>query len=142
MHDTLTALCNCPIPLVASIEGICVGAGLEIASTCDFRICNESARFGVPIKNPGLVIAYPELEPLIELAGKDVVMEILLEGRIFNPVEAKERRLVTRVVPDREFEESVNDTVRRIVSGAPLATRWHKRFIRKLSGSHAIDSDE
>ncbi len=69
-------------------------------------------------------------------------MEILLEGRIFNSVEAKERPLVTRVVPDREFEESVNDTVCRIVSGAPLAIRWHKRFIRKLSGSHAIDGDE
>ncbi len=63
MHDTLTALCNCPIPLVASIEGICVCAGLEIASSCDFRICNESPRFGAPIKNPGLVMAYPELEP-------------------------------------------------------------------------------
>lgn len=142
MHDTLVALQNCPVPLVASIEGICVGAGLQIASTCDFRICNESARFGAPIKHPGLVMAYPEPEPLIELSGKDVVMEILPQGRIFNAVEAKERRLVTRVVPDSELEESVNDTVRQIVSGVPLAACWHKRFIRKRSGSHAINNDE
>ncbi len=142
MHDTLIALQNCPVPLIASIEGICVGAGLEIASTCDFRICNKSARFGAPIKNLGLVMAYPELEPLIELAGKDVVMEILLEGRIFNAVQAKERRLVTRVVPDDELEKSVNDTVRRIVSGAPLAARWHKRFIRRLLRTPNVTDDE
>lgn len=142
MHETLSALRNCPVPLVAAIEGICVGAGLEIASTCDFRICNESARFGAPIKNLGLVMAYPELEPLIELAGKDVVAEILLEGRIFDAYEAKEKRLVTRVVPEGQFDLSVNDTVRRIVSGAPLAARWHKKFIRKLKQSSQISIDE
>lgn len=142
MHDTLIAFQNCPIPLVASIEGICVGAGLEIASTCDFRICNESSRFGAPVKNLGLVMAYPELEPLIALTGKDVLMEILLEGRIFDAREAKERRLVTRVVPDSELEESVNDTVRRIVSGAPLAARWHKKFIRKLFRFPHVTHDE
>lgn len=143
MHDTLTALYKCPVPLVASIEGICVGAGLEIASTCDLRICNESARFGAPIKNLGLVMAYPELEPLIALAGKDALMEILLEGRIFNAVEAKERSLVTRVVADSELEESIRDTVRRIISGAPLAARWHKKFIRKLHPpSHVTDAEK
>ncbi len=142
MHDTLAALRNCSVPLVAAMEGICVGAGLEIASTCDFRICNESARFGAPVKNPGLVMAYPELEPLIELAGKDVVLEILLEGRIFNAAEAKDKRLVTCTVPDNLLERSVNDTVRRIVSGAPLAARWHKKFVRKLSGTAALSDDE
>ncbi len=143
MHDTLDALVNCPIPLVAAIEGICIGAGLEIASTCDFRICNESARFGAPIKNLGLVMAYPELAPLVELAGKDVVLEMLLEGRILNAAEAKEKRLVTRVVPDGQLEPCVNDTIQRVVSGAPLAARWHKKFIRKLAHtSHLSESEK
>lgn len=87
-------------------------------------------------------MAYPELVPLIELAGKDVVLEILLEGRIFNAVEAKEKRLVSRVVPDNQLEESVNKSVHRIVSGVPLAARWHKKFIRKLFDRSHVTDDE
>ena len=81
MHDTLNAFWHCPIPVVAEIRGICIGAGLEIASTCDFRIASETCRLGAPVKNLGLVMAYPELEPLLQLAGKDVVLEMLLEGK-------------------------------------------------------------
>src|SRR5256885_1360808 len=100
MHTTAKSLADCRHPIVARIHGICVGGGLEIAALCDLRICGESSRFGAPIKNLGLVMAYPELAPLVRLAGADVALEILLEGRIFDAREAKEKRLVTRVVPD------------------------------------------
>src|SRR5207244_4648704 len=50
MHETLRALGDCRVPLVAQIHGICVGGGLEIAALCDLRICGESSRFGAPIK--------------------------------------------------------------------------------------------
>ena len=59
MHATGEAFLRCRHPLVAQIHGICVGGGLEIAALCDLRICGESSRFGVPIKNLGLVMAYP-----------------------------------------------------------------------------------
>ncbi len=52
----------CRHPVVALIQGACVGGGLLVASQCDLRICNESARFGVPVKNLGLVEAYDELQ--------------------------------------------------------------------------------
>ena len=102
MHATVKAFLRCRHPLVAQIHGICVGGGLEIAALCDLRICGEGSRFGVPIKNLGLVLAYTEMAPLVRLAGADAALEILLEGRIFGAAEAKDKRLVTRVVPDAE----------------------------------------
>ena len=142
MHATAEALAACRHPLVAEIHGICVGGGLEIAALCDLRICGESSRFGAPIKNLGLVMAYPEMAPLVRLCGPDVALEILLEGRIFDAREAKEKRLVTRVVPDAEVGREARATAERIASGAPLVARWHKKFARRLAEGHPITAAE
>jgi len=80
LHGTLAAIQECPIPTVALIEGLCVGGGLEIAACCDLRICGNSSRFGVPIKRLGLTMAPRELQALLQLVGRSVTMEILLEG--------------------------------------------------------------
>ena len=138
MHATAHSLASCRHPLVAQIHGICVGGGLEIAALCDIRICGESSRFGAPIKNLGLVMAYAEMAPLVRLAGPDVALEILLEGRIFGAAEAKEKRLVTRVVPDAEVAAEALATAQRIAEGAPLVARWHKRFARRLADPRPI----
>jgi enoyl-CoA hydratase len=132
MHATARAFEQCRHPLVAQIHGICVGGGLEIASLCDIRICGEGSRFGAPIKNLGLVMAYPEMSPLVRLAGADVALEILLEGRIFDAREAKDKRLVSRVVPDADVAREARETAQRIADGAPLVARWHKAFARRL----------
>src|SRR6476661_6645937 len=110
MHATASALEQCRHPLVAQIHGICVGGGLEIAALCDLRICGTSSRFGAPIKNLGLVMAYAEMAPLVRLVGPSVALEILLEGRIFDAAEAKEKRLVTRVVADGEVAAEARAT--------------------------------
>src|SRR2546423_4375006 len=91
MHATARALSECRHPIVAQIHGICVGGGLEIAALCDLRICGASSRFGAPIKNLGLVMAYPEMAPLMQLVGAATTLEILLEGRIFDAQEALEK---------------------------------------------------
>jgi enoyl-CoA hydratase/carnithine racemase len=142
MHSTVEALANCRHPVVAQIHGICVGGGLEIAAMCDIRICGESSRFGAPIKNLGLVMAYREIAGLIRLAGPDVALEILLEGRIFNAAEAKSKGLVTRVVPDAEVATEALASARRISEGAPLVARWHKNFVRRLAGPRPISDIE
>jgi len=142
MQATARSLASCRQPLVAQIHGICVGGGLEIAALCDLRICGESSRFGAPIKNLGLVMAYAEMAPLVRLAGPDAALEILLEGRIFDAAEAKEKRLVTRVVPDADVATETLATARRIAEGAPLAARWHKKFARRLSDPRPITADE
>ncbi len=142
MHATAHALAACRHPLVAQIHGICVGGGLEIAALCDLRICGESSRFGAPIKNLGLVMAYPEMAPLVRLCGPDVALEILLEGRIFDAAEAKAKRLVTRVVPDAEVAAEAQATAQRIAEGAPLVARWHKKFARRLAEGRPLDAAE
>jgi len=145
MHTAAHALEACRHPLVAQIHGICVGGGLEIASLCDLRICGTSSRFGVPIKNLGLTLAYPEMAPLVRRVGTDVVLELLLEGRIIDAQEAKEKRLVSRVVPDDQVAAEAWATAERIADGAPLAARWHKRFAHRLADSTSLgpaDHDE
>ena len=142
MHATAQAFAACRHPLVAQIHGICVGGGLEIAALCDLRICGESSRFGAPIKNLGLVMAYPEMAPLVRLAGPDVALEILLEGRIFGAAEAREKRLVTRVVPDADVAAEAQATAQRIADGAPLVARWHKKFARRLADPRPITAAE
>jgi len=142
MHHTLDALKRCRHPIVAMIHGICVGGGLEIAAMCDLRICGESSRFGVPIKNLGLVMAHAELEGLVRLAGPAVALEVLLEGRIFDAQEALSKRLVTRVVPDGEVTTEALATARRIADGAPLVARWHKQFIQRVMNPAPLSDAE
>jgi enoyl-CoA hydratase/carnithine racemase len=132
MHGSLHAIANCRHPIVAMIEGACVGGGLEIAAVCDMRICGESSRFGVPVKNLGLVVAYNEMRGLVDLVGPGVALEIVLEGRIFHAPEAFAKGLVNRVVPDDEVEKEAYATADRIAEGAPLVAQWHKKFARRL----------
>jgi len=142
LHRALRAVASCPHPTVALIEGICIGGGLEIAGSCDLRICGESSRFGVPIKQLGLVMAYPELAALQRLVGRSVALEILLEGRIFGAAEAKDKGLVTRVVPDGEVETEAYAAAQRIAEGAPLVARWHKKFANRLEDPSSLTSKE
>jgi enoyl-CoA hydratase len=142
MHETLSALRECRHPLVALIEGICVGGGLEIAASCDIRICGEGSRFGAPIAKLGLVMAYPELESVLALVGRAATLEMLLEGRIISAAEALKRGLVSRVMPDTEVAEESYATARRIADGAPLVHRWHKKFIRRLEEGRPLTNAE
>lgn len=142
MKRTIDALQSCRHPLVALINGVCVGGGLEIAANCDIRICGASSRFGAPINRLGLVMSYAELESLLNLVGRATTLEILLEGRIFGAEEAREKGLVQRVVPDDMLEEEALATVQRIVDGAPLVARWHKKFIDRLSDPALLTNEE
>lgn len=142
MRTTAEALAACRHPLVAQIHGICVGGGLELAALCDLRICGTGSRFGAPIKNLGLVMAYPEMAPLVRLVGTSVALEILLEGRVFDAAEALQKGLVTRVVPDEDVAGEARATAERIAEGAPLAARWHKRFARRLAEPEPLTAAE
>ena len=142
IHGTIAALADCRHPLVAMIEGICVGGGLELAALCDIRVCGASSRFGVPINKLGLVMAYPEIAGLRALVGPAVAAEILLEGRIFGAEEALAKGLVTRVVPDAEVEEAAMEAAQRIAAGAPLVARWHKKFLRRLEDPRPLSDAE
>ena len=132
-HAALEALYECRHPMVALIQGICVGGGLEIAALCDLRICGESSRFGAPINRLGLCMGLREMQGLLGLVGKAATLEILLEGRIFDAAEALQKGLVTRVVADAAVVDEAYATARRVAAGAPLVARWHKQFMRRLA---------
>lgn len=140
--SSMRAVAECLHPTIALIAGACVGGGLELASQCDLRICNASARFGVPIKNLGLVVAYDEMAGLINLVGRATALEILLEGRILNAQEAYEKGLVNRVVADQDIVNEGLAMAQRVAAGAPLVARWHKKFARRLASETPLSDAE
>ena len=141
-HAAMQAIFCCRHPVIAQIRGLCVGGGLELTTTCDLRICGAGARFGIPVKRLGLVVSYTELKPLLDLIGPANALEILLEGRIHSADEALRMGLVNRVVADDEVEHEAFATAMRIVEGAPLVARWHKRFTRRLMQPEPLRDEE
>ena len=142
ISGAMRRLASCRHPVVALIQGACVGGGLLVAAQADIRICGESARFGVPVKNLGLVEAYDELAGMMRVVGRAATLEILLEGRIWTAREAYEKGLVNRVVADTEVAGEAYATARRIAEGAPLAARWHKKFVNRLADPRPLTPEE
>ena len=142
LEGALSAVSGCPHPTLAVIQGVCVGGGLEIAASCDLRICGESSRFGAPINRLGLTMSYTELGPLVELVGASGTLEILLEGGLLDAQRAHLKGLVNRVVPDDEVEEEGRALAHRIAAGAPLVNRWHKKFVRRMTDGVPLSEDD
>jgi enoyl-CoA hydratase len=128
----LDLLQNLKHPTVAMIRGACTGGGLEIAACCDMRIASDDSKFGVPINRIGHAFAPPELRPVLDLVGKAVVLELLLEGQIIDAATAYEKGLLSRVVAADELEANVAKTASNIAKGAPLGARMTKRFVNRL----------
>lgn len=133
VRDALAAIHDCPVPVVALIQGACAGGGLEIASVCDLRIAGASARLGIPIRTLGFSLALAEMQWLVRLVGQAVAAELLYEGRMLDAAQALAKGLLTRVVDDAEVEADALAAAARIADSAPLATRAHKRFLRRLA---------
>lgn len=141
LAPALRAIAACIHPVLAEIQGVCVGGGLEIASQCDLRIAAETSRFGVPINRLGFPMAPDEMRGLLALAGRAVTLEILLEGRVFGAREALEKGLLTRILPPEDLHDNVMATARRLASGAPLAARINKETVARLSADSRPLSD-
>lgn len=137
----LEQLLACRHPVIAMIRGACTGGGLEIAACCDMRIASQTARFGVPIKRIGHAFAPSEMKPLLDLVGKALVLEFLMEGQVIDATEALRHRLVNRVVDDAKLETEVKETAARIASGAPLAARMTKKVLNRLMNDPAPISE-
>ncbi|MFY2641382.1 enoyl-CoA hydratase/isomerase family protein [Achromobacter insuavis] len=142
LAPALMAVAQCPHPVVAQIEGVCVGGGLEIACQCDLRIAGESARFGVPINRLGFPMAPDEMRGLLALVGRAATLAILLEGRVFGAAEARDLGLLTRIVADAEVGEQARRSAERISQGAPLAARINKRLSARLAQGGALTEAE
>ncbi len=128
----LWALLELDVPLVAQIEGACVGGGLEIACCCDLRIAGQGSRFGVPIAKLGFPMAPAEVEIVARVVGETALRELLLEARVLDAEEARQRGLLTRVVPDAEVAAEALASARQIARLSPQAMRLNKRVLRQF----------
>ena len=141
-HPALASIRACRHPVVACIQGLCVGGGFGLAALSDIKVCGESSRFGVPIKRLGLVEGYDELEPIVRALGAGPTLEILLTGDLLDAQAALRIGIVNRVVPDGQVEEEAQTIARKIAEGAPLAARWHKRFVYDLVARRLLTEAE
>jgi enoyl-CoA hydratase len=128
----LHALLACDMPLIAQIEGNCMGGGLEIAACCDIRISVQGATFGAPIAKLGMPMAPKELAIVLRAAGEATVREMLLEARSFSAEQMAQRGFVQRVVADADVATEVQATAQRLCALSPQAARLNKQALRNI----------
>ena len=135
-HDVapaLHALLACDMPVLAQIEGSCIGGGLEIAACCDLRICGRGSRFGIPIARLGFPLAPFEAQIVARVLGLPLLRELLLEARLLGADEALARGIVNRVVDDGTVAAEAEASAARIAALSPQAQRLNKRTLRQLA---------
>jgi len=130
---SLHAMLACDVPLIAQIEGVCIGGGLEIAACCDIRIAGAGSRFGAPIAKLGFPMAPDELAIMVAAVGRATMAELLLEARLYDAAQALQRGLVHRVVADAEVAAEAQATAQRIAALPPLTARINKQTLRQLA---------
>lgn len=128
----LSAMLACDVPMVARIEGNCMGAGVEIASCCDLRLAAESARFGAPIARLGFPMAPREAALVAREAGLSTARQMLLEAAVFSAPDMLQRGFLSRVVADVDVSAAAQATVQRVCQLAPQAARLNKQTLRAL----------
>ena len=140
-HDAMEALAAHPWPTVAAINGHCLGGGLELAITCDLRICAAGAKLGMPPAKLGLVYGHTGLRKFIDTLGLARTKELFLTGRNFSAERAEQIGLVHEVVDD-DFEAAAVALAEGIAANAPLSTRGNKRAIEVLNSNPALSEQQ
>ncbi len=113
-------------PVIARIEGFCLGGGLGIAMGADLRIAGESSMFGIPAAKLGIAYGFDMVRRLISLVGHAHARTLLFTGERIGALEAQRIGLVNQVVPDAELDATVNKLARGIAGNAPLSVRGMK----------------
>ena len=140
--DCLDATFSCRHPVIAAINGACIGGGLLIACASDIRICGRSARFGAPINKLGMTMSYAELQTLSRIVTPAAALEILLEGNVLDADRAATLGIVNRAVADDALQAEALATAQRISERAPLVNRLHKRFVHRLLDPAPLTPEE
>ncbi len=110
-----------PKPVIAAINGACLGGGLELAMACDVRIAAEKARFGQPEIKLGIMPGWGGTQRLPRLIGRGRAQELLLTGEMIKASEALRYGLVNRVVPDSELMTAAREMAKKLAEQPPLA---------------------
>jgi enoyl-CoA hydratase/carnithine racemase len=130
----LSAMLACDLPVIAQIEGNCMGAGVEVASCCDIRVAGQGARFGAPIAKLGFPMAPREAELVAREVGLATARQMLLEAAVLDAPTMLVRGFVQTVVPDADVPAEALQRAQRITRLSPQAARLNKQSLRALAG--------
>lgn len=120
-HKVFDSIENCPVPVIAAINGYSLGGGNELAMACHLRICSDNARFGQPEVNLGLIPGFGGTQRMVQYLGKGRAMELLLTGDMIDSVKALEYGLVTHVTAPEELIPIATKLITKIASKGPKA---------------------
>lgn len=126
-------------PVIAAVSGYCLGGGNELAMSCDMIIASETARFGQPEINLGVIPGAGGTQRLTHLVGKHIAMEMILNNRTLSATEALQFGLVNRVVPVERYLDEALALAAEIAERAPLAVRLAKQAINQAYESSLTD---
>ena len=119
------------IPVIAVVNGYCLGGGCELAMSCDWIIASDKAQFGQPEVNLGVTPGFGASQRLPRLIGRAKAMELLVTGRQIKAAEALEWGLVNHVYPADELMENSLETARFICQKGPVAVRLVKQAVQR-----------
>lgn len=125
----LDAIATLEKPVIAMIEGFCLGGGVAVALGADIRIASDESRFGIPAARLSLGYDLDGIAALVDLIGPAGTKEMLLTARRYTAAEAREMRLVNQVVRHGELEAVVRDCAQVLADNAPLTIRAAKAAV-------------
>lgn len=126
-------------PIIAAVSGWCLGGGNELAMACDMIIASETAKFGQPEINIGVIPGAGGTQRLTRAVGKALAMEMVLNNRHLDAEEAYKFGLVNRVVPEETFLDEALELANEIAKRAPLAVRMGKEMVNQAFESFLAD---
>ncbi len=118
-------------PLIAAVSGFALGGGCELALSCDMIIASETAQFGQPEINLGVIPGAGGTQRLTRVLGKALAMEMILNNRTLSAEEARQFGLVNRVLPAEHMLDEALNLAAEIASRAPLAVRLAKEAVNQ-----------
>ncbi|MDT7541263.1 MAG: enoyl-CoA hydratase [Acidobacteriota bacterium] len=122
-------------PVIAMINGFCLGGGCELAMACDIRIASERARFGQPEINLGIIPGGGGTQRLTHLVGESRAMDLILTGEMIDAQTAQQIGLVSRVVAHDELEAETMKIAEKIAEKSPIALRMAKEAVKTAARS-------
>ena len=123
------AILRCRKPVIAAVAGYCLGGGCELAMMCDFILAADTAKFGQPEINLGVIPGLGGSQRLTRFVGKSKAMEMVLTGRFMDAAEAERSGLVSRVVPAKDLLRDARETAGKIAEKSPIAVRAAKEAV-------------
>jgi enoyl-CoA hydratase len=125
------AIMRCRKPIIAAVAGYCLGGGCELAMMCDFIIAADTAKFGQPEINLGVMPGLGGTQRLTRFVGKSKAMEMCLTGRFMDAAEAERVGLVSRVVAAKDLLRDARETAAKITEKSPLTVRAAKEAVNR-----------